>query len=199
MTSPYINTKLKHTVALHPYQMDNKIYINLKKNLENHLVGKCFTKYGYVMKIIEILSYKDGIIEAEDFESSAKFDIEFSCRLCFPTKNMQIICEIDRLNKLMMTAKNGPILAIITNDRINGEFFYKDNNNNIRYKKDNQTKLLEEQDFIKVTIQSIKFLDGDSVIKVIGFLDDIATDEEKSKYYSDQYKDTEIVSFEQIA
>ena len=81
MTSPYINTKLSASILLHPYQMDNKIYINLKKNLEKKLIGKCFSNYGYVVKIIKILSYKDGIIEAENTESSALFDLEFSCKL----------------------------------------------------------------------------------------------------------------------
>ena len=52
MLSPYINTKLTTSVLLHPYQMDNKIYINLKKNLEKKIVGSCFSKYGYIVKLI---------------------------------------------------------------------------------------------------------------------------------------------------
>lgn len=187
MTSPYINTKIHTSVILHPYQMDNKIYINLKKNLESKVTGKCFSKYGYIVKVIEILNYKDGIIEAENTESSALFDLEFSCRICSPLKNTQIICEIDRVNKLLITAKNGPILIIITNDRLNNIIFFKDNNNNIRYKKDGQSKMLESQDFIKVTLQTIQFYDGDEKIKAIGFVDDIATEEEKRNYYLDQY------------
>ena len=34
-TSPYINTKLYTLVPLKADQMDNKIYLNLKKNLES--------------------------------------------------------------------------------------------------------------------------------------------------------------------
>ena len=197
MTSPYINTKIHTTVMLHPYQMDNKIYINLKKNLENKVNRRCFSKYGYIVKVIEIINYKDGRIEAENTESSALFDLEFSCRICSPLKNTQIICEIDRVNKLLITAKNGPILVVITNDRLNSNAFFKDNNNNIRYKKDGQSKMLEPQDFIKVTLQTIQFYDGDEKIKAIGFVDDIATEDEKKSYYSDQYIDTDdVVDFE---
>jgi len=177
--------------------MDNKIYINLKKNLENNVTGKCFSKYGYIVKVIEILNWKEGIIEAENTESSALFDLEFSCKICSPRKNTQIICEIDRVNKLLITAKNGPILVVITNDRLNNVIFFKDNNNNIRYKKDGQSKMLESQDFIKVTLQTIQFYDGDEKIKAIGFVDDIATEDEKKSYYADQYNvEDDIVDFD---
>lgn len=199
MTSPYINTILSTPVILHPYQMDNKIYINLKKNLENRLVGKCFKQYGFITKIIELFDYKEkgGIIEAENVESSALFDIRFSCKLCLPIKNTQIICEIDRVNKLLITAVNGPIIIIITHDRINGNIFFKDNNNNIRYKKEGQSLMLRPHDFIKVTFQTIKFHDGDTKIKTICFMDDIATEDEIKKFYSDQYNDEmALVEFE---
>lgn len=194
--SPYINTVLQSNTILHPYQMDNKVYINLKKNLEKKIVGKCFSNYGYIVKIIEILNYKDGIIEAENTESSAIFDLKFSCKICAPLKNTQIICEIDRVNKLLITAVNGPILIVITNDRINSKVFFKDNNNNIRYKKDGQSLMLQPHDFIKITLQTIQFFDGDEKIKAIGFMEDIASESEKKKYYEDQFVETnELVDF----
>lgn len=195
MSSPYINTIIKKDVPLHPHQMNNKIYINLKKNLEKDILSKCYSKYGYIVKIIEILSYKDGVIEAENTESSAKFKLKFSCRICLPLENTQIICEIDRINKLLITAKNGPILIIITNDRINSSLFFKDNNNNIRYKQNEKSKMLEPKDFIKVTLQHIKYFDEDVKIKTIGFIDDLASEEDIKNYYADQYKETEIIKF----
>jgi len=197
MTSPYINTKIQTPIILHPHQMDNKIYINLKKNLEKEVVGKCYSKYGFIVKVINIISYKDGIIEAENIESSALFDLEFSCRICAPLKNSVIICEVDRINKLLITAKNGPILILITNDRLNSNIFFKDNNNNIRYKKEEQSQILKQQDFIKVNLQRIQFYDGDVKIKAIGFIEDMATDDEKKSYYMDQYSnESKLIDFE---
>jgi len=197
LISPYINTIISHNVMLHPYQMDNKIYINLKKNLEKKIVGRCFSNYGYIVKIIEIVSCESGIIEAENTESSAIFDLTFSCRICSPLKNTQIVCEIDRVNKLLITAVNGPILVVITNDRVNSKVFFKDNNNNIRYKKDGQSLMLQPHDFIIVTLQTIQFYDGDEKIKAIGFMEDIASEAEKKKYYEDQYADNnEYLDFE---
>jgi DNA-directed RNA polymerase subunit E'/Rpb7 len=160
-------------------------------------VGRCFSNYGYIVKIIEIVNYKDGIIEAENTESSAIFDLEFSCRICAPLKNTLIICEIDRVNKLLITAVNGPILIVITNDRINSNIFFKDNNNNIRYKKNGQSLMLQPHDFIKITLQTIQFFDGDEKIKAIGFMEDLANETEKKKYYEDQYVESnEYVDFD---
>ena len=198
MTSPYINTKLTTSVLLHPEQMNNDIYLNLKHNLEKKVSGKCFSKYGYIIKVIEILEYKDGIIEAENTEASALFDLVFSCRLCAPLKNTHIICQIDRINKQLITATNGPILIVITNDRINKDVFYKDNNNNIRWKKDDNSDMLKQKDFIKVTLQALQFYDGDEKIKGIGFVEDIATEEEQKKFYEDQYKENiDTVDFDE--
>lgn len=198
MISPYINTKLKTSVLLQPYQMNNNIYINLKRNLEEKVAGKCFSKYGYIVKVIEIINYKDGVIEAENTEASALFDLDFSCRICAPLRNTQIICQIEKINKQLITAINGPILIIITNDRINTNIFFKDNNNNIRYKKDGVSNMLQQNDFIKITLQTLRFYDGDEKIKAIGFIDDIANDAEQKKFYEEQYKEKDtLVDFEE--
>jgi DNA-directed RNA polymerase subunit E'/Rpb7 len=198
ITNPYFTTKLATTVILHPHQMNNKIYINLKKNLEEKMVNKCFNKYGYVIKVIEILKYSDPIIEAENVDCSALVSLDFSCKICLPMKNMQIICQIQKFNKLLMIAVNGPISVVITNNRINDNVFFKDNNNNIRYKKEGESKLLGPKEFVKVTIQTVKFFDGDEKITAIGFLNDIATEKDIETYYSDMYKEGEVVEHEQF-
>jgi DNA-directed RNA polymerase subunit E'/Rpb7 len=187
MEGPYINTELSTTISLVPNQMNNELYINLKQNLEKQVLKKCLRNYGYITQIYEIISYKNGIIEAENLLGSAKFDITFSCRLCKPLRTTQIVCKIDRINKVMLTAVNGPILIIITNDRVNYNTFFLDNNNNIRYKTPEGSQLLAKGDHIIVTIHRIKFDDGDTNIKTIGFLDEIANEKEKSTFYEQQY------------
>ena len=200
MTTPYINTKLFTTVVLHPHQMDNKVYLNLKNNLEKKIVGRCFSHFGHIQKIIEVLKYENGIIEAENTEGSALFDISFSCRLCAPLKNKTIICNVDRVNKLLITAVNGPILVIIPENRINDKVFFKDNNNNMRYTKDKSSYILQPGDFVRVVLNSIEFNDGDEKIKAIGFLENIALDEEKDKFYKDLYKESsELVDYDKYA
>ncbi len=188
MDSPYINTKLPTNVLLRPDQMDNRFYINLKRNLEAKVLKKCYNEYGYIVDIYEILSHKKGPIEAENAMASASFDLEFSCRLCKPIKNQVIICQVDHVSKVLVTASNGPILVIITNDRINDELFFTDNNNNIRYKKTGGSKVLEPKEFVKVTIISVVFNHGDDKIKAMGLLSNMASEEEVKRFYQDIYE-----------
>lgn len=197
MSSPYINTKLFTTVSLKADQLNNKLYINLKKNLEDNLLHKCYKDYGYIMDIFKITKYSDGNVEAENYSSSAKYDVEFSCRLCRPLRLKQIICEIDKVNKMLVTAKNGPIIVIITNDRINEKVFFTDNNNNLRYKKEGGSKLLQPNDFVRISIESTGSNHNDTKIKAIGYLEDIATDVEITDYYKDNYdKEKDLVDIE---
>ena len=63
----------------------------------------------------------------------------------------------------------------------------------IVYKKESQSLMLQPHDFIKVTLRTIQFHDGDTKIKAIGFIDDMATEEEKKKFYLDQYKETDVL------
>lgn len=198
MISPYINTKLYTHVSLLPNQMDNKLYINLKKNLENKVSKRCFNDKGYIVDVYKILEYKDGMIEAENPSGSAIFDVSFSCRLCIPLKGKQIVCKVDRVNKLLITTVNGPILVIITNERINDKVFFSDNMNNLRYRVDQTSRLLEAGDFVKVTIINTTFNNGDDKIKAIGFIDDIASEEDKKFYFNELYEtDKNIISYEQ--
>lgn len=198
MTSPYINTRLATSLSLSPDKFDNKIYINLKKTLEKKVIGKCYHDYGYISDVFEILDFKDGIIEAENLMGSATFDVMFSCRLCRPLRNQQIICQVNRVNKVLITLENGPILVIITNDRINDEVFFTDNNNNLRYKKEGVSQILKSKEFVKVTIVSTVFNHGDNRIKAIGYLDDVANEDDVKKFYQDLYsKEGELVDLKE--
>ncbi len=197
MTSPYINTELSTHVSLYPNQMDNKLYINLKKNLEAKLGKKCYSDNGYIMEIYKIVEYKDGNVEAENPSGSAIFDVKFSCRLCIPLRGKQIICKVDRANKVLITVANGPIVVIVTNERINNKIFFMDNYNNLRFKKEDKSHILEPNEFVKVTLLSITFNNGDNKIKAIGYLDDIATEKEKENFYLDLYNtDKETIDLE---
>jgi len=198
---PYINTKLFTTVSLQPSQMDNKIYLNLKKNLEHSVKQKCYRDYGFIMDIYDITNYKNGVILAENLMTAALFDVSFSCRLCLPMKGMQIICQIYKVNKLLLTAVNGPIFVIVTKERINNKVFFNDSNNNFRFKTpDNKHHKLDSKQFVKLTIDTITFENGDKKIKVIGFLEDMATDKEIENFYKELYnKDDELVDFNEYA
>ena len=182
--SPYINTTLVSNVMLNPNQMDNKFYLHLKSNLNNKLVGKCYRNYGFITHIYKLEEISEGIIEAEDPSCSAKIVIKFSCRLCFPPKNKYIICKIDRMNKALISAVNGPIKVIITQDKINKENFLSDADRNIRIKKSYEN--LAPDMIVKILILSSTFGDYDTSILSIGYLQELATPDEINLYKEDE-------------
>ena len=183
--SPYIETSLRCPIMLSPTQMDNKLQLHLKSNLNNYTKGRCYLNYGYIIKINKIEEISDGRIEEEDSSCSAKFIVKFSCRLCLPAKNREIICKIDRMNKALISGVNGPIKAIITPDKINKEKFFTDTDRNIRIKSSSQ--LLEPEMYIKVLILSSTFSHYDTNIIAISYLQDIATGPEVKMFENEQY------------
>jgi DNA-directed RNA polymerase subunit E'/Rpb7 len=190
MTSPVINTTLYTTVAISPSQLNNDIYLNLKNNLKIKILKKC-NKYGYVDKIFEILSYTDGRLVAEDFTASVIFNVAYSGRLFNPAEQSEIIVQIEQINKVLILAQNGPIVAIITMDRINTNNFFIDNNGQLRSKSTTKTgtvsKVINQKDFIKITVVAKKFNLGDDKISIIGHVENVATEEEIKAFYNDLY------------
>jgi len=184
--SPYINTTLTCPVMLYPNQMDNKIYSHLKSNLSNKILGKCFKNYGYISKIYKINERSEGLIDNEDPICSFKIIVKFSCKLCIPSKQKEIIGKIDRMNKMIISAVNGPIILIITLDRINEENFYSDVNRNIRIKKNSE--VLVQDMYVRIKTLSFTFSDYDSNILVIGYLQDVANEEE-IEFYNNESTD----------
>jgi DNA-directed RNA polymerase subunit E'/Rpb7 len=182
--SPYIETSLRCPIMLTPTQMDNKLQLHLKSNLNNTVKGRCYLNYGHIIKINKIEEISDGIIEQEDSTCNAKFIVKFSCRLCYPVRNKEIICKIDRMNKALISGVNGPIKAIITPDKINKDKFFTDNDRNIRIKSTSQ--VLESEMYIKVLILASTFNHYDVDIIIISHLQDIATDQEIKLFQKEQ-------------
>ena len=88
---------------------------------------------------------------------------------------------------------NGPLVILVTMNRLNNERFFLDQKDNVRYKVKNENLTLKENDFVKVLIQTIRFNDRDIKIKSIGLLQDIATEKEKNIFYSEQFTSNEEI------
>jgi len=188
--NPYIPTKLHSTIVLRPEQMNENLYNNLKQNLINSYKGKCYKDYGCIIDIIEILEKQMGRCETEDLTASARFNVTFSCKLCRPLKGTYILCEIVRLTKAVISAKNGPIIIIIIPDKINDNNFVIVNNN-VKYKdKHNNIQALVESDIVKIKILGLVLRNNADTISVIGYLDNIATADEVKDFYDNFYNAT---------
>jgi DNA-directed RNA polymerase subunit E'/Rpb7 len=180
LVSPYIDTEQYSRVALQSYQMNSDININLKFNLKKKVEKKC-NKDGYVVVVHKIVEHDYGIIQPENFNASAIFNIKYSCKLCLPIEDTIIVAKIRTINKVLMVAENGPILCIVLSNNVNMENFKISSSNgfyNLKKKKE-----LEKDDYVKINIISKTFNFGDNQIKVMAYLDDIASTDEIKKYF----------------
>ena len=171
-------------VTLLPHQINNDLYINLKKNLVDKIEGKCI-KDGYIMKIYKIMEYKNGIIEPENFSGSAIYDIKYLAKICVALKESTIIAKITSYitNANLILAEFGPIIKIILakNKRdLNEKNFTIGNDKSILHQ--TTQRKIGMNDYVKIQLKSIKFHHNDTVIKCMGYLDDIALPEDIEKY-----------------
>jgi DNA-directed RNA polymerase subunit E'/Rpb7 len=177
---PIINTVLSTKVSLFPNQMNNDIYYNLRYNIERKVQGKC-NEFGYVIKVLKIEDYNEGIVDGENFTGSAVYNIRYLASLCIPVEKTQIICKIENINNAIILATHGPISCVITPDNINTLIFVNEIGK-YYYMQDKQREELKKGDLIKLTILSKKLYKNDIMIS-LGFLDEIASQGEKDNFY----------------
>jgi DNA-directed RNA polymerase subunit E'/Rpb7 len=182
MEGPYFNTTLYTSVALHPNQMNNDIYKNLKTNITKKLQGKCYKSYGYIQKIYSIKEKSEGILRAEDSTASAYYDVKFSCKLCKPLKGTSIICQVKIINQNLMHLLNGPINIIIFVDSelTNSDKFAYNANKNLLLEKvgDGKGIPIVNGTYMKVKVVDTKIETGTDRIIVMGQLEKIASKKE---------------------
>ena len=188
----FINTVLSTSVLLHPRQMDNKIYINLKNNLKKQHEGKCYKTYGYIKNIYKIDNIQEELIDMENSECSQKYILTFSCKIYRPIINRELIAKMDKITEKISTAINGPIKIIITPNRINDKKFYTGTSDMIIRIKPN-ADILTQNHYVKIYVEGMTFADKDELIIIIGFLIDIATPDEIKNYYDDGFIENNII------
>ena len=196
LVSPYINTEFHTRISLLPHQMNNEIYVHLKNNLKKKVEKKC-NKFGYITKIFKILDYSDGEIIPENFDSSAIFDIKYSCRVCLPIEKSNIICKIDLQNKALIKAVNGPIISIIKMNQLNTDKFSTNNKGDIIYNKNNH--VLQVDDYIVISILALNFFAGDERQIVLGNLIDMPTENELKKFYNENLENEKIDEIDEFS
>lgn len=188
LVNPFVIKELSTKVELYPHQMNSDLYLNLKTNLKKKLEDKC-NKYGFVHKIIKIVDYSDGYIDAENFSANGVYNIRYTANICIPLVKTSIIVRIENFNKYLLLGINGPINAIIKISDINPNIFtVKQNGIYIESIKKN----LEIGDFIKININGKKFSPGDNKIGIMASMSDIASEEEITNFYSDEYLENKV-------
>lgn len=187
IVSPYKNIKQHTKIKLEPYHMNSDILGNMKRELIKKVGQKC-NKSGYIEEVFKILEFSDGIIIADNLDGSAIYNISYHCKICIPIENTVIIGAIKMVNPDLIVVINGPILIFIPKNNVDVNIW--DIPENYNHKKSN--KNLSIGDFVKIQIIDKRINQGDSQIKVIGKLQDFASEEEIEKYYSFNIIKTEV-------
>ena len=171
-------------IMLLPQQMNNELYLNLKKNLIEKVESKC-SKDGYIVRVYKILDYKHGIIEAENFTGSATYSIKYLAKICIVIREMIIIAKVVSHvpETTFIVTEFGPIIKIISlkNYRdINQSNLTILGNRSITH--NHSDEIIKNDIYVKIQIKSVKFNQNDKNIKCMGYISDIASSNEIAKY-----------------
>jgi len=182
----FVDLTLHDIIPAEPWQLNNELYLHLKQNLKNKVEKRCIDA-GYICKISDIVDYKDGYMLAEDFSGNVMFKIKYNAKACIVVPNIQIICKINQMVKGIIVAHNGPVVVLIKYIDINTNVFKIGNTGNVVHVKSN--KQLAQDVYIKITVKSKKSYNGESQLGVIGYIEDLATDEQINEYMYKEYDD----------
>ena len=183
---PYKNIKQHTKIKLEPYHMNSDIRNWMKLVLKKKVEKKC-NKNGFIDEVFKILEFSDGILIPENLDGSAIYNIAYHCRICIPIENTIIIGTVKMVNPDLIVAINGPMLIFIPKNNVDINIW--DIPENYNHKKTNKKLLIG--DFIKIQITNKRINQGDSQIKIMGNLQDFATNEEVEKYYGSKIIKTE--------
>jgi DNA-directed RNA polymerase subunit E'/Rpb7 len=201
MNNPYITTYLTTNVRILPREMDNNIRKYIKTSLEKEHVDKCFDDCGYIIKVHEIEITSDGAIIPEDPMCCARFDVKFLATLCRPVNNTFLIAKVINMSEKLIILSYGPLQIIInTLNNINKNIFMFNQNISrwtAKKKSDSKDKVdkniqkyvvLKSDMYVKVKILSKKIINKSKQILCLGFLEDIAIDDEIKQSIKDIYE-----------
>lgn len=186
IVSPFKNIKQHTKIKLEPYHMNSDIRNWMKLVLKKKVEKKC-NKNGFIDEVFKILEFSDGILIPENLDGSAIYNIAYHCRICIPIENTIIIGTVKMVNPDLIVAINGPMLIFIPKNNVDINIW--DIPENYNHKKTNKKLLIG--DFIKIQITNKRINQGDSQIKIMGNLQDFATNEEVEKYYGSKIIKTE--------
>lgn len=178
ITKPYSFQEQTELILLKPEQMNSDIKLNLKMNLKEKLEGKC-NKNGLIDTIYKIVNYSDGLITAENLSGGAIYNVKYECKMYNPLENISIIGEVVIVKNDLVAVKQGPIIIFITRDLISTENF--DVNRGFLHHKTKQQLKVNQK--VVVMIKDKKINPKDDLIRCMGYLVDIATEEQIKEYY----------------
>lgn len=176
--SPYKNIEQYTRIQILPHMMNSDIKKNMELVLVQKVENQC-NRNGYIDKVYEITDYSDGIMLPEKLLGAVEYNVTYHCRMCIPIENTTIIGQVKVINPELVILHNGPIIVFIPKAYIDTNMW--NISNTFVHKETNED--LKVDSFVKVHIIKKKINQGDTKIKCIGKLLNIATKEEYNKYF----------------
>jgi DNA-directed RNA polymerase subunit E'/Rpb7 len=194
LTDPFVTREFATVVKLYPYQMGNNFYAELKKNVVKKVVNKC-NNYGIFTKVIKLTEYEENIINSENFDGNAEYNVKFIATMCIPLINTTIILKYDDFTNL-----DGVIRLSASNNAIHAILKLVDNSHYFKYTNDKifivpYNRFIEKGEYIKATIKAMQITPGDSQISSICKMVGMASPEEVDKWF---YKASNVMYEEDI-
>jgi DNA-directed RNA polymerase subunit E'/Rpb7 len=183
--SPYKNVEQYTRVVIEPHQMNSDIRTHLKFNLKKKIEKKC-NKNGFVEEVYRVTKDSDGIMIPENLSGNAIYDISYHCKLCIPIEDSIIIGQVKVINQELVVAINGPIMIFIPKDNIDTAYWNPVENFSHMEKKNIK---LEIGNYVCVKILNKRINKGDTQIKTIGRLLNLATELEVDKFFGNKIID----------
>ena len=187
ITDPVNVMELSAIVVLHPSQLNNDIYNNLKDNLSIRILGRCYKNYGLINKIFEIKKYYGAQIFNEDIESKVQYNVIFTCEVIKPVESTIIVTQIITNHKMCLTTEKLGIISFVESNNISDKYYINPYNSKITYKKTNEE--LKKGDMVKVKILNFMFYHNKQKIVSLAYLEDNLTEQEIQQYYDDKYNE----------
>jgi len=176
--SPYKTLELVREISLYPEHFNRNIESNIRDVLVEIVKKRTFENIGYITEVNDILDISGGFIRADDPMSPAIYRVKFSCEIGVPIINDEILFKIKDFVKGAIVCDNDQLKCVIPSHHINKDNFKVGQNKNFYYK----NEMLQKGNIIIVKIISITF--NRNEIFILGFLQDMANDDQISEYYS---------------
>jgi DNA-directed RNA polymerase subunit E'/Rpb7 len=178
---PYRLITQKTRISIESFHMNSDIENNMKNILIEKVEKKC-NKYGYVDTVYRIIKYSECVMPPENLNGCAISFVTYHCKLCIPIENTIIIGIIKVISQELIVATNGPLMIFIPKENIDTNIW--DIPDNYINKKTKKRLLID--DYIKIQIMAKRINQNDIQIKIIGYLINLASQEEIDTYYGSQ-------------
>lgn len=183
LINPVIIKNITAPVILYPNQLNNDLITHMKNNLEVLYKNKCFKDIGFIIDILDIIKYSDGVIYPEQNEGCVQYIVEFSCKMSVVIKDTVIIGKVEQTNPTYILLRNYPYFIVVENKDINTDKF-EYISPNIKYLNGDY---INKGDYLKVRIITSNIKNGETKIIALGYLEDIVSDKELEEYYDNIY------------